>query len=44
METSLDNVFITGTFLLMSVATMAVNLLTITAIVRTPQLRHSGQW
>ncbi|PVD30890.1 hypothetical protein C0Q70_10165 [Pomacea canaliculata] len=23
---------------------MAVNLLTITAIVRTPQLRHSGQW
>lgn len=44
METSLDNVFITGTFLLISVATMAVNLLTITAIVRTPHLRHSGQW
>ncbi|PVD31031.1 hypothetical protein C0Q70_10308 [Pomacea canaliculata] len=44
METRLDNTFIAAAFMLLSLVTITVNLLTVTVVLRTPQLRHGDQW
>ncbi|PVD31025.1 hypothetical protein C0Q70_10301 [Pomacea canaliculata] len=43
MEFSLDNALIAAAILLVGLAVMVVNLLTIVVVLRTPQLRHSDQ-
>lgn len=43
METSGSNVFIAGTFLLLGLMGIGVNLMTITTVLRTPQLLHNVQ-
>lgn len=44
MENSLANTLMSAAFLLLGLVVMTVNLLTITVVLRSPQLRHSDQW